>query len=134
MARAFLDANILFSAALRDDAPMLRLWDHPAAVLLASPYVLEEARRNLFSTDQPARLAAIAARLTIVPDAQPDPLLIERWAVPAKDAPVVAAAVGARAQFLITGDRRDFGHLYRRTLDGVTILPPREFDSLLRSR
>jgi hypothetical protein len=41
--------------------------------------------------------------------------------MPAKDVPILAAAA-AGADLLITGDRRHFGHLFGRTLEGVTVL------------
>jgi len=39
-----------------------------------------------------------------------------------KDAPILAAAVHAAAEFLVTGDRRDFGPLFGRTLRGVKVI------------
>jgi uncharacterized protein len=50
------------------------------------------------------------------------------WAVqqdvPVKDAPILAAAVAARAPLLVTGDRTHFGHLFGRSLRGVTVVLP----------
>lgn len=39
-----------------------------------------------------------------------------------KDAPILAAAVHANADILATGDLRDFGHLFGKSLRGVRIL------------
>ena len=44
--------------------------------------------------------------------------------LPPKDAPILAAAVHAQADFLVTGDRRDFGHLFGLTLRGVKVVTP----------
>jgi predicted nucleic acid-binding protein len=44
--------------------------------------------------------------------------------LPAKDAPILAAAVQAGATLLVTGDQNDFGHLYGQTLRGTQVLPP----------
>jgi uncharacterized protein len=41
-----------------------------------------------------------------------------------KDAPILAAAVYARAELLVTGDRRDFGHLFGRGPHGTRIVTP----------
>lgn len=41
-----------------------------------------------------------------------------------KAAPVMAAAVEADSDILVTGDRRDFGHLYGKTVEGVLVLNP----------
>lgn len=44
--------------------------------------------------------------------------------LPIKDRPIMIAAIKAEATHLITGDLRDFGELYGRTVAGVIILPP----------
>jgi hypothetical protein len=43
-----------------------------------------------------------------------------------KDAPIMAAAVACAADILVTGDRRDFGHLFGKNVEGVHVLSPRE--------
>jgi hypothetical protein len=48
-------------------------------------------------------------------------------ALPEKDAPILAAAMAAGATHLITGDRRDFGAHYGKTIGGVLVLPPRDY-------
>lgn len=49
----FLDANVLFSAAYRDDAQIARLWDLDDVELITSHYAADEARRNLTRPHQP---------------------------------------------------------------------------------
>jgi predicted nucleic acid-binding protein len=44
----------------------------------------------------------------------------------AKDAPILAAAIDARCDWLVTGDRRDFGHLFGTEQRGVRVMPPSE--------
>ena len=56
MATVFLDANVLFSAAYRPDAGLLRLWELADVVLISSDYAVEEARRNLDTPEQLERL------------------------------------------------------------------------------
>ena len=41
-----------------------------------------------------------------------------------KDAPVLAAALQGKVDIFVTGDRRDFGYLFGRVLQGVKILTP----------
>ena len=71
-----------------------------------------------------ADVLAILVRLVeVVPDA---PIELASWAelqgLPAKDAPILAVAVAARADLLVTGDRRHFGPLYGQKLRGVRVL------------
>jgi len=129
--RIFLDANILFSAAHRTEGSLrafFRLAEEGVCELLASPFVLDEARRNI-ARKHPAKTAELEqliARIAICREATSDEV---RWArstgLPDKDAPILATAVQAKADFLVTGDRADFGSLYERKLRGLEVLPPR---------
>ncbi len=125
MARAFLDANILFSAAYREDAGLTRLWDLPGAELITSAYAAEEARRNLAGADQLARLEELLARTRIVPESDaPVPAGVR---LPDKDLPILRAALAVGATHLVTGDVRDFGRYFGRRLGGILIVTPAEF-------
>lgn len=125
MDRLFLDANVLFSAAYREDSPLRRLWRHPRAELITSTYALVEAERHLDAT-QRGRLAELVQHVEIVPDVV-DYDLPDGITLPEKDAPILAAAIAAGATHLITGDRRDFGAHYGETIGGVLVLPPRDY-------
>lgn len=70
----FLDANVLFSAAYRPAAGVLRLWGVRNAALVTSAYATEEARRNLSRTAQRERLAHLLAVVRVVPEAEDRPL------------------------------------------------------------
>ena len=129
--RIFLDANILFSAAHGTESPM-RAFFHLAEAgickLLASPFALDEARRNI-ARKHPAKtpdLEQLIAQIAVCREAGAEEV---RWArstgLPDKDAPILAAAVQAKADILVTGDRADFGILYGRNLQRVEVLPPR---------
>ena len=125
--RIFLDAKILFSASLSDGAVRalvhsLLADDH---VLVADEYVLEEARRNLAakSRDGTRELIRMAARLEIAAFQAEIPSIVPS-SLPEKDRPVLAAALRARCDVLVTGDRAHFGALYGRTIGGVTIHSP----------
>ena len=93
MDRLFLDANVLFSAAY--GSPTLnQLWErerHNRCRLLASNYVIEEARRNLEQQEHLIRLEKMVAPLKIFPEADttiPCPINL-----PVKDQPVLVTAI-----------------------------------------
>jgi len=49
---------------------------------------------------------------------------VEDRKLPPKDVPILAAAVGARCQVLLTGDVADFGHLIGHEVHGIRVLTP----------
>jgi len=123
--RAFLDANVLFSAAYREKAGLMRLWSLPGAELVTSAYAAEEARRNLASADQLARLENLLVRTRIVPESDaPVPAGLR---LPDKDHPILKAAIAAQATHLITGDFKDFGRYFSRKIAGVLVVTPADF-------
>ena len=128
--KLFLDANVVFSAAHQHQGnaqALIALARAGRCVLQTSPHAIEEARRNLVlkSSAYEARLAETLGATEVVAEA---PLALVQWAssegLPLKDAPILAAAVQAGADVLVTGDARDFGTLFNRTLRGVQILAP----------
>ena len=128
--KLFLDASVIFSAAHREEGrsqDLVALARGGRCELLTSTHALEEARRNLElkSGGFEHRLAAVLAQLTVVAEA---PAAVVEWAkeqgLPLKDAPILAAAVHAGTDLLATGDARDFGRLYGRTLRGVQVVAP----------
>ena len=121
--RPFLDANVLFSAAWSESSRLRLLWEIEGVELVASEYVIEEARRNLDTAEARARLTALVERLRTVPE-QPEVILPRDLTLREKDRPVLAAAMGARATHLLTGDRRDFGPFLGRTVAGILVLTP----------
>ncbi len=136
--RIFLDANILFSAAKSDGAirELLMLLAQAGHECWANAYVVEEARRNL-SLNAPARLSTLQQLLSSLAVATTTPPAGRRTStssllLPEKDRPVLEAAIALHCAALVTGDRRHFGALYGRTVDGVTIHSPRTLaDALL---
>lgn len=128
--KLFLDANVVFSAAHQAEGraqALVALANAGRCALVTSAHALEEARRNLElkSRGFEKRLAASLGSVAIVGEAPGD---LVAWAggegLPPKDAPILAAAVHCGAAFLVTGDARDFGHLYGRTLQGVKVVTP----------
>jgi predicted nucleic acid-binding protein len=134
--RLFLDANVLFSAAYREDAGVRRLWQLRETELVTSAYAVEEARRNLDTAEQRANLDALlgtvrVSNLPADPAGQPG---IESSGLPEKDLPILRAAVAANAAHLITGDRRHFGHLFGKEVAGVLVVRPADYLILRRAR
>jgi predicted nucleic acid-binding protein len=126
MRRVFLDANVLFSAAWRESAGLLALWELESILLLTSGYAAEEARRNLDTSDRRSRLEHLLDDVEIVPEA-PAHALPPGVRLPAKDEPILRAALAARATHLLTGDLRDFGRLLGRTVGGLRVQTPGAF-------
>ena len=125
MDRLFLDANVLFSAAYRSGAGLLRLWKLPDVVLCSSRYALEEARANLSTESQHSRLAELSVELEMFESE--GGALPAGVSLPAKDAPILLAAIAARATHLIRGDLHHFGALFSKKIAGLTILTPSDY-------
>ncbi|MGH9369046.1 MAG: PIN domain-containing protein [Thermoanaerobaculia bacterium] len=130
MPRVFLDANVLFSAAYREGAGLLALWQASGVELLTSGYAAEEARRNLDTAERRAGLERLLASVEIVPEA-PGAILPAGVRLPEKDEPILRAAIACGATHLLTGDIRDFGRLLGRRAGDLLVQTPGDF---LRSR
>jgi predicted nucleic acid-binding protein len=124
--RIFLDANVLFSAAYREGAGLLRLWEAREAEVITSGYAAEEARRNLETPAARARLAKLLQRTNIVAEA-PETQLPDSIRLAEKDRPILQAAIAGGATHLITGDRRDFGAFLGKSVAGVRVETPADF-------
>jgi predicted nucleic acid-binding protein len=125
--KLFLDANILFSVAY--GSPGLdRLWNLAKkghCELIASQYVIEEARRNLDQQEHLDKLERYLSNVSIVAEADPSiPCPIE---LPDKDSPVLMAAIAVKADFLLTGDTTHFGKYFGKTIMGVKISTARDY-------
>ena len=125
MDRLFLDANVLFSAAYRPDARLLRIWNLKNVVLCSSRYALAEASVNLEDEVQRKRLAQLAEKLQLFE--APPRQLPRGISLPEKDVPILLAAIAARATHLLTGDVRDFAPYFGKKIEGVMIVLPAEY-------
>lgn len=127
MDRLFLDANVLFSAAYAEGSGLTRLWRSKAVRLLASGYVIEEARRNLDNANARDRLEVLLEKIEQVgdPAAALDPEMEK--GLPENDRPVLRAAMAAGATHLLSGDRRAFGAWYGKRLASVLVLRPADY-------
>jgi len=125
--KIFLDANILFSMAYGSPG-LERLWElskKGRCVLLASGFVIDEAKRNLSEAHQLQKLEACLSDVQLVLEA--DPTIKCPLDLPDKDRPVFMAAVSAKADYLITGDITHFGKYFGRTIMGVKVCMLRDY-------
>ena len=72
--------------------------------------------------DRLAELTSLLQYVEQVAEADSDLVLWAQNYLPAKDAPILAAAVASRVDLLVTGDKRHFGALYDRELRGVRVV------------
>ncbi len=131
--RVFLDANVIFSAAWKEKNEIATLWQMAVVHLVTSDYVVEEVRRNLREPEQVARLEKLLAPLEIL-TLDLGVSLLPPVMLPGKDIPVLLGAVQAKAEILLTGDKRHFGHLFGRQVQGVLVLPPAMLMAHLRTK
>lgn len=128
MDRLFLDANVLFSAAYRPNAGLLRLWKLKNVVLCSSRYAIEEARVNLSDEEQGARLNTLSELIHLF-EAGSGPLP-RGISLPERDAPILLAAITADATHLLTGDVRHFGPYFGKKIEGIVIVLPGDYFNL----
>jgi predicted nucleic acid-binding protein len=128
--RLFLDANVLVSAAWKDGSKVARIWQIPYIELITSNFVVTECIRNLPREEQQDRLNRFLLALRVL-EFQRMPILENPPPLPEKDQHVLAAAVLARANFLVTGDRKHFGEWYGGSVCGVRVEPPGRFPLVL---
>src|SRR6056297_3917221 len=128
--RIFLDANILFSAAYSDAAirPLIKDLEAASCSLVADRYVFEEALRNLTIQRSEAvpHLHKLMGLLTIVPTHISSSKIPPDINLPDKDIPVLASAIEAGCDILMTGDTRRFSTLFGRSIGGLSIRSPVE--------
>ncbi len=139
MPRAVLDTSVLVSAFLTPNGSVVRLLREPARSqyqLCLSEYILTETAETLLSK---TRLRNYAYEDMNVRDfirwlmihAEMTTGLPAIRAVPndPKDDPIIATAVAAKADYLVTGDR---AHLLPiGQYEGIRIISPREFFNIL---
>ena len=119
--RIFLDANVLFSASNSTShiAILVSLLLEQYEVV-TSDLALEEARRNIEVKRPQWREAfnQLSKKVTVVPTRIMDlPVSIED-----KDAPILASAILSQCDYLITGDKKHFGHLYNKVVERLEVV------------
>jgi len=124
--RAYLDANVLFSASYSERNRFLQFWRMENVTPVTSSYAIGEVRGHLIRPGHAARLDALLCNTEIVSD-------VDLRFVPShiqmveKDKPILAAAIGASIDYLVTGDRNHFSHLYNKVVAHVYVISPTEF-------
>lgn len=129
----FIDANVMFSAAYRVNAGINRFWQLSSVKLITSLYAVEEVRRNLKQVWQIEHLEKLITNMQLISTTHDDKIIPAYIKLRSKDRPILAAAIIAKAHYLITGDYRDFGIYFHQTIAGVTILPPADYLQKLKS-
>lgn len=93
------------------------------AKCFTNDYAVEEARRNLklkFPA-QVRQLDSILKKCELVLA-----LVVELDVeLKSKDVPILADAIAAKATHLLTGDEKDFGKFFGKTIQGVKVISPR---------
>ncbi len=142
MPKVVLDSSILVSAFIAPQTelmPLLRLPLRSRYELVLSKEILTETAQSLLTKESVRRYATytdedvhayLAWLLSVATMVDEVPELL---AVPAdpKDNMVVATAVAARADYLVTGDRRHL--LLMKEYQGIPIISARSFLDLLES-
>lgn len=141
MIRVFLDANIFVAATASDRGGSALLFEMAKKRLLeivTSHLALLEAERNI-RNKLPAQALKRFHRLLqespllIIPAPSAEEIRRCQLLINEKDAPILAAAVSGRSDFLVTLDRKDFmSEKMRRASLPLKIVTPRDlFRSVL---
>ena len=116
--RIFLDANVIFSASNKSSnvARFVEILIEKFEVV-TSDLALEEARRNVIAKriDWEGEFQNLQKKLIILPTGIRE-LPVD---LAEKDVPILSSAIMANCDFLVTGDKKDFGHLFGKTIEGV---------------
>jgi hypothetical protein len=96
-------------------------------VLVTSAYAIDEAERNLDRVDSRTRLYRLLQQIEIADEAPTTASLPKDVHLAAKDRPILLAAIHAKCSDLLTGDRRHFGSLFGRSVNGVRIVTVRDY-------
>jgi len=119
--RVFLDANVLFSASnAGSNIEKLVHLILRRATAVASDLAVEEARRNILAKrpQWTASFEKIIPKLEQVDSVSfPLPVKLDEM-----DVPLLCAAIRSECDYFVTGDKRDFGHLFGKTVEGVQVV------------
>lgn len=119
--RVFLDANVIFSASNKGsnvERLVALIIERGAAI--TSDLALEEARRNILAKrpDWAESFKTIPLRIEQVSSVS-FPLGVP---LAEKDVPLLCSAIHGKCDYFVTGDKRDFGHLFNTTVSGVRVI------------
>ena len=131
--RVYLDSNVLFSASRNDASRFLGFWRLRDTAVITSRHVVGEVFRNIKSVGHRERFEGLLAQTEFVSDADVR-LIPADIAMVAKDQPILAAAIAASVDYLATGDKKHFAHLYGTSVSGVLVINPADFLDLFEDR
>ena len=131
--RVYLDSNVLFSASYDEQSDFLDLWKLRDVTPVISQYAVDEVSRNIKSPEHRRRFETLLTQTQFISDADLRYIPISISLV-AKDQAILAAAIFASVDYLVTGDIKHFGHLYNTTVSHVKVLRPTEFLRLHQDR
>lgn len=137
-ARVFLDSNVIFSGLRSKGGPpgqILEMQARREIIVVVSRLVLEEVVRTI-KEKLPEALPSLSHFLaSALPEVVADPSLeeVRHWEeiINSLDAPVLAAAIQARPDHVITGNIRHFT-IEVAERSGLSILTPSQFVALCR--
>jgi predicted nucleic acid-binding protein len=129
----YIDSNVAFTATLAEGHPFLGFWQMWDVTPAIARYGINEVQRNIRSSSHHERFESLLKRTLIVSDWPPE-MVPETVVLVAKDRPILAAAIYASMDYLVTGDKHHFGALYGQTVGNVTIMPPRQFLDMHKER
>jgi predicted nucleic acid-binding protein len=131
--RVFLDANVLFSASQPGSAlGRLIAAARRRASILTSDIACAEARRNL-ALKRPSWIDTFEALLEEL-EVVPSSVFTLPVTLNEKDVPLLCAAIRARSDYFVTGDRKDFGHLFGTRVVGAAVITPLRLAEILAGR
>lgn len=119
--RVFADANILFSASVKESATRSLLnAANKYGRVITSPHAWEEAERNL-SRKRPQHLKDFKELKKVINISNTfyKPMEID---LPQQDIPIIAGAAGAQCTYLWTSDKRHFSPFYGKSIHKVTVI------------
>jgi len=134
--RVFLDSNVILSGFISDrGAPRIILdilcLKLPFLQGITGRYNIAEVERNLAKKIPDAipvyKQYFHELNLKIVPLPSAEEVLNFSGHISGKDVPVVVSAINGKADFLITGDKKDFGKLKMKRDYPFMIVSPSEF-------
>lgn len=129
--KLFLDANILFTASHNPEGKacfLFELQKHGKVILMTSDYAFFEAEKNILKKypECHKNLIHLSQQTKILTSVMAHSLTID---LPPKDIPILITALKYKAQYLITGDIKNFGKFMKdpKKTVGITILTVSDF-------
>ena len=133
MQRAVLDTNVLVSSLVSEygvPSQLHQAWRRGDFTLITSVYILMElkriARTKLDVTD--VQLSPVLESIRQLAEVI-EPVLVTHTGVDEQDLPILGTAVGGRADFIVTGDKK---LLALGRFDNMAIVTPRDFLNLFQ--